>query len=177
MLDRSGLDGPRLSISLIIKAEKRLKIADHILHVTYPMIKDVKLLLSVIDNLFLASANAITSLLVYEKFRKNIDNFKDNFDSKFKIFKNIDYGFDAINLKTNKDIREIVEQHRKSSIDFRRKSEFIIITDDFYSHQTINEKIVKKYLKIIKDFIRDVKIILNDKITKDYQNMGVTFKY
>jgi len=172
----NGLEGPRLCLALITKADRRVKIADHLLNITFPMIKDSKMLINIIENLFLAAANAMTSLLIYERYRKNIDNFKDNFDSKFKIFTRLDYGFDNNTLKTIKDIRDIVVQHRKTSIEFRHKEDFVIITDDQYSYKKINHKLVKKYLNTIRDFVEETKLILEHRIRDDYRRIGVKFK-
>ena len=44
-------------------ALKNLKTADHLLNITYPLVKDQKLFLSVLDHLFLALVNSIIELL------------------------------------------------------------------------------------------------------------------
>jgi len=65
----------------IQKANQKLKIADHMIFMTYPLVKDSKLLLSIIQNIFLALTNAMSSILYYERLFKKIPSFNDNFDS------------------------------------------------------------------------------------------------
>jgi hypothetical protein len=47
-------------------AKKKLQLADHILTMTYPIVNDSKLLLAVVENMFLALTNAMGSVLYYE---------------------------------------------------------------------------------------------------------------
>ena len=47
-------------------ARKKIQIADHMLTMTYPMIKDPKLLLAVMENIFLALTNSIAASLLNE---------------------------------------------------------------------------------------------------------------
>ena len=68
-------------------ANKKLQLADHILTMTYPIVKDPKLLLSVVENLFLAFSYGIGSVLHYERLFKRIPPFPDNFASKFELFR------------------------------------------------------------------------------------------
>ena len=72
----------------IEKANQKLKIADHMIFMTYPLVRDNRLLLSIIQNIFLALTNSMSSILYYERLFKKIPSFNDNFDSKFTIFTN-----------------------------------------------------------------------------------------
>ena len=63
------------------EALKKLKTADHILTQSYPLVKDTRLLLAVMDNIFLSLTNSMSSLLYQERLLKTIPPFHDNFDS------------------------------------------------------------------------------------------------
>src|SRR3989338_261446 len=69
------------------RARRNIQLADHMLTQTYPLVKDPKLLLAVIENIFLALTNAMASVLYYERLFKRIPPFHDNFESKFYLFK------------------------------------------------------------------------------------------
>ena len=47
------------------KAKRHLKVADRMIYVTYPVVKDNKLLMIVMENLFLSLTNAITALMSF----------------------------------------------------------------------------------------------------------------
>src|SRR3989338_1590780 len=105
-------------------AGKKLKIADYMLTMTYPLVKDPKLLLSVVENLFLAYSYSISSLLHYERLFKRIPPFHDDFSSKLDLFmdKCLErYGIDEENIRIIRDLREIIVAHRKSPVEFSRK--------------------------------------------------------
>ena len=67
-------------------AGKKLQIADYMLTMTYPLVRDPKLLLSVAENLFLAYSYSISSLLHYERLFKRIPTFQEDFSSKLDMF-------------------------------------------------------------------------------------------
>jgi len=48
-------------------AEQKLKVADHLLSTTYSIVKEPKLLVSVIENLYSALEYSISAVLEYEK--------------------------------------------------------------------------------------------------------------
>ena len=54
-------------------ARKRLQVADHLLTITYPLVKDAKLLLTISENLYYCVENAMNALLEHEKlFKKDV---------------------------------------------------------------------------------------------------------
>jgi len=139
-------------------ANKKLKLADHILIMTYPLVKDPKLLISVIENLFLAFSYGIGSLLYYERLFKRIPPFSDNFASKFELFKykcSNRYDIDDEYLKIIQEIKEIIIAHKKSPMEFSRKESFVIC-DDSYRMKTISAAMVKDYVEKAKLFIAKV---------------------
>ena len=53
-------------------AKKKIQIADHMLGVTYPLVKDTKLLVVIMENIFLAYTNAMAAILYHERLFKRI---------------------------------------------------------------------------------------------------------
>ena len=69
------------------EAIKKLKIADHMLTITYQLVQDPKLLLAVLDNIYTAMEKAMSSVLYYERLFKRIPPFPENFEAKLIMFK------------------------------------------------------------------------------------------
>jgi hypothetical protein len=144
-------------------ANKKLQLADHMLTMTYPIVKDPKLLLSVIENLFLAFSYAMSSLLYYERLFKRIPSFSDNFKSKFEMFKDKcsdRYNLDEEYLKIMQEIKEIIIAHKKSPMEFQRNDNFVICNGD-YRMRTISSDMIKIYVQKAKLFIKSVSTIVS----------------
>jgi len=137
------------------KAKNKLVIADHMLTMTYPLVKDTKLLLVIMENLFLALTYAMSSVLYYEKLFKRIPPFTDNFESKFNIFKERcvnKYEIDRGYLTLLQNIKNLMVDHKKSPIEFERKGKFVICSDS-YRLRTITTNQIKEYNSKTKEFI------------------------
>jgi len=137
---------------LMEESKKKLNIADHILTMTYPVVKDPKLLLVVLENIFLSLTNAIGAILYHERLFKRIPSFQDNFDSKFEVLKEIAEKNNLNHLDMIKDIKEIILQHKKSPMEFT-KSDRLIICSDTYKIKQISYENLKKYIFNAKSFI------------------------
>ena len=147
----------------IEKANQKLKIADHMIFMTYPLVRDNRLLLSIIQNIFLALANAVSSILYYERLFKRIPAFNDNFDSKFTIFRtkcvdrlNIDKKY----IKLISEIKDIIVEHRKSPVEFERNNKFVICSST-YRMRTISIEEIKKYITETRMFIQEANNIVS----------------
>ncbi len=139
-------------------SNKKIMLADHILTQTYPLLKDPKLLLSIVDNIFLSYSKSIGSLLHYERLFKRIPNFQDNFDNKLVMLRNEcaeKYNIKQEDINRIKEIKEIIVQHRKSPVEFVREDRFVICSDD-YSMKIIDLIELKNMLANAKEFIDKV---------------------
>lgn len=144
-------------------ASKKIQIADYMLTMTYPLVKDPKLLLSVVENIFLAYSYSISSLLHYERLFKRIPPFPDDFSSKLDMFMDRcvgKYGIDSENMRIIMDLREIIVAHKKSPVEFSRKDSFVIC-DGNYRLKTISPDIIKGYVGKAKLFIRKMSSIVS----------------
>ena len=137
------------------QAKKKLNVADHMLTMTYPLVQDSKLLLAVMQNIFLALTYSIGSILHYERSFKTIPPFQDNFSSKFNMFraKIVDaYKIDKNYVDFIQEIKDIIVQHQQSPVEFVRKDRFVICSDD-YKMKTISIENMREYLNKTKSFI------------------------
>lgn len=140
------------------KALRSITVADHMLTVSYPLVRDTKVLLSVMENIFLGLTNGMGALLYYERKYKNIPPFHDNFDSKFNTFKL--YCVDRFSISKEYlplllEVKSIIKEHKESPVEFVRKDTYVIANKD-YNLKTFSISDVKDYLAKAKLFIEEV---------------------
>jgi hypothetical protein len=137
---------------------RRLEVADHMIYMTYELVKDPKLLISILENIFLSNTYAITAALNFERKYKNIPMFIDTFDDKMRVFEQYcmkKYNINPKHTQTIKKIKDIIHSHRKSPVEFIRNDNFVICSDTYAMH-TISPDLIKEYIKISKEFIKNL---------------------
>jgi hypothetical protein len=146
------------------KAARNVKIADHMLTQTYPLVNDPKILVSVIENIFLSLTNSMASLLYFEKACKNMPPFHDTFESKYNLFKmklvdkhNIDKNY----IKFIEDMRDIVVAHKKSPMEFSRNGSFVICSDT-YNMKSLAPNNIKLFVSKAKSFNEEINKIIKE---------------
>jgi len=144
-------------------SKKKIKVADHMLTMTYPLVQDSKLLLAVVENIFLALSNAMGSVLYYERLFKMIPPFQEDFSSKFNMFRSRIVDKHKIKqeyIDLIQDIKNIIVEHKKSPVEFSRKDAFVICTSS-YNMKVISTDVIKNYLNKAKLFIEEASKITN----------------
>ncbi len=143
---------------LLTEAKKKLSLADHMLFVTHPLLKDPKLLLAVMENLFLAQTHTMGALLYYERIFKRVQPFFDTFESKYRVFseKCLErYNLDPDYLDFLRSIKEVLVAHKRSPIEFSRKDQFVICSED-YELKVLNISEIKELVAKTKQFYVDI---------------------
>jgi hypothetical protein len=144
------------------EAKKRLLLADHMLSLTYPLVKDTRLLIAITENLFLALMNSLAALLYYERAFKRIPPFHDNFDSKFNMFTeevSKSHNLSRKYAKLLMEVRALLLAHRESPIEFSRNENFVMCTENYKNMKTISVDSLKDYLMLTKQFMKEVEAI------------------
>lgn len=148
-------------------AQKRIKTADYMLTMTYETIKEPKLLLTIMNTVFLATKEAIDASLYYERHFKRIPAFNENnFEVKLDIFKrklSIKYGVKKEELKFIDFLRRIKQEHKDSAVEFSRKENFFIF-DDNYKCENLDKEVVKNNIINAKVFIDKIYYIISNKL-------------
>jgi hypothetical protein len=137
------------------KAKKNLKVADHMTFMTYPLVKDSRILLSIMENLFLALTNSMGAILYYDRLFKRVPPFHDTFESKYSLFKERcigRYNLSKDYLALMEEVKDIILQHKKSPVEFTRKDAFVICSDN-YRMKTITIEKIKEYISRTKSFV------------------------
>ncbi|MBU1199463.1 MAG: hypothetical protein KKF46_05520 [Nanoarchaeota archaeon] len=145
------------------KAIQKIKVADHMLFMTYPLVQDPKLLLAIIENISASLDYSISALLQHERLFKRIPPYHDTFPSRFDIFQNkmlTRYGLNSNSVKLVKDVRMILSEHKRSPVEFARKDKFVICSPT-YSLKTVDTNLVKKYIFETKVFVNNINKIVS----------------
>ena len=144
------------------RAIQHYEAAFHLLNVTFPLIKDPKLLPGVINNIFASLEAAIDAILRYERQLQLVPPYSDNFQSKFNMFRYKSVRRNKIeqkhvNLIT--DLKEILILHKKSPVEFQRGNKFVICSKDYHL-KIISITDIKKYLNQTKEFLETMERII-----------------
>ncbi len=145
------------------KANKAFLVADHMINFTYPLIGDSKLLLAAMENLFMAQTNSMGAALYFLRHYKMVPPFHETFESKFNMFNAYikkPYQFETKHMKMIIDIKNLLLAHKKSPVEFSRKGMFVICSDNF-GMKTISVGHMKDYVKMTKEFMKDVDKLVN----------------
>lgn len=137
------------------KAIKNLQIADHMAYITYPLLKDKRLILKILDEIYEVIIYTINSILQYDYLWKRIQLYKDA-KSNFQTFSEKCTPRCGISHEQVLEILEIlllVEKHRKSSLEFARKDKVVIMTNSLKT-SIIDIERIKKYLLASKKLVQ-----------------------
>ncbi len=150
------------------EARKRLTAADHILTQTYPLLRDPKLLLAVLQHLHEALESGMLALLGHEAGAKRIPTVPEDRAARLSLFRQHvvpRYGVPNDFLRLMGEVRETLEEHRKSPVEFVRKGEFVIC-DEGYRVRTLTVEQLKRHLVRAKAFLgfMEEKVNRNDAI-------------
>lgn len=147
---------------LFIEGTKKVDVADYLLTQTYPLLKEPKLLLSVVNNLSKGCELIMDSVLCFERLYKRIPPYTNNFEQKTHVFKEKivkRYSLNTEIINTIQDLSEIITKHNKSPIEFSRNDKFVICSPD-YEMKTISVDKIKRYINSIKLLINNSNKIL-----------------
>ena len=139
-------------------AKKKFNLADHMLNVTYPLVKDTKLLLPIIENIFLSMANAMVAVLYLDRKYKRVPTFADSFEEKFNAFKQYcvhKHNIDKSYIADIHDIKAIITERKKSPVEFIRKDRLVICNQN-YRIRTLSTADIRSYLSKAKLFIEEM---------------------
>ena len=144
------------------KARHSLRIADHIAYVTYPLLNDKRLLLKSLDAIYKSLMHIINAILQYEYLWRRIQLYKDPREN-FETFKKKcarRYNISDSELNELMSILNMVENHKKASVEFLRKERVVIMSDNL---KTISLDIVtmKGYVLFNKSLLEKVQFLLN----------------
>ena len=144
------------------EAERKVQTADHMIYVTFPLIKDKRLFLQILSIINQSVLNCINCILQYEYLNKNIA-LSENSSSNLRTFKEkcaYRYGINDFELGLVSELIELSEKHKKSSMEFMRNSKVVIISENMIIDTLSIEK-VKEFLEMAKNMLAKAKKVIN----------------
>lgn len=143
---------------LIQFAKKEIEVADHLLYMTYPMIKETKFLLAITDHIIKSGRAALQALLEYERFYKRIDAYPKNFAFEINIYRQKleqRYNFDQVFYRLLSKLLEVYKFDKNSTVRFKRGDKYIL-TSSTYNMTTLDVNSVKRYSSLTRKFVGEV---------------------
>lgn len=152
-----------MSEEAINAAKKKFGLADHMLNVTFPLIRDTRLLAPIIENIFLSMANAMVAVLYIDRKYKRVPAFADTFEGKFNAFKQFcvhRHSIDKSYIADMHEIKSILIERKKSPVEFVKKDR-LVICDSHYRIKSLSIADLRSYLSKAKLFIEEMNNILD----------------
>ncbi len=149
---------------LIESANINLKNADHMVYVTYPIVNDPKLIMTIAEKLYNSVMDTITALLEFDYLYKRISYIPEKEEEKIRLFKEFTIKRYSINrelLILIGELKELLDFRKRAPIEFTRKENFVVCSAR-YSTKTINLRKIKYYVQDIKVFLEKANRILKD---------------
>lgn len=149
---------------LMLDSDSNIKTADHMLQVTYPLLNDPRLIVTIIERLYASLMSSISSVLAYEHMFKRLEYIPQKDEEKVMVFKEWvmkTYAFDRNMILILKELKEFVDFGRKSPLTFVRKEKYVVCSSG-YNTKTIDVKRIKYYMEQSKIFVKKAQGILKN---------------
>lgn len=139
----------------IEEAKKFMKIADHMVYITFPAMKENRLLIKILEQINKAQKSLIAFILDNEYKNKRIRLYADPV-ANFKTFIELGprYGLNAKHIETIKHTSALIEMHSNSPMEFVKNDKFIIMSETMQMESLTYEK-VKNYLIQSKEMLKN----------------------
>jgi len=136
------------------EAEKTIQTIDHIVYVTFPLIKDKRLLLKTLLETKIAVTSCINSILQYEYLYKRIRLYKDS-KTNFQTFERkcaLRYNISKEEISLIYELFDIAKKHKESEMEFVKNEKIIILTENL-EPKTLTVEKIKQFLALAKDIL------------------------
>jgi len=145
-------------LEYIQDAEKIIQKVDHLVYITYPLIKDKRLLLKILLEINIAVTNCVNSILQHEYIYKKITLYK-NAKTNFRTFNekcSQKYKITKEEIKLILELFDLVEKHKQSPMEFVRNEKVIILSENL-KPKTITIEKIKEFLLLAKNVLTKTK--------------------
>lgn len=148
---------------LLSKAEQSIKTADHMVYITYPLLKEKLLLKKILEELYNSASSIVQAILNYEALYKRI-TLQDKKTNLFLFKEKCAPRFNIIQteIQTLLELLSLGEKYEASTMDFIRKDKLVIMNDDLRT-ESVDLNQLKKYLSSLKILLLKVR----DKIKEE----------
>jgi len=140
------------------KAINFFKSADHLIYVTLPVVKDIKLVATILDNVYFSLVHGMDAVLEYERYHKRILPMANNFDLRLDTFRKKIVGNHEFTKEESDfivEIKKLRDDRKDASMEFTRGGKLVICSEG-YRMKTISIDEIKKYLSTTRNFLLKV---------------------
>ena len=144
-------------IESLTDAGKTIKIIDHMIYITYPLVKDKRMLIKILVEVQKALTKCINSILQYEYLYKRIRLYNDPKEN-FRTFREKcapAYEITEEEVKKILELFSIVQGHNKSTMEFMKKEVLVILSENM-EQKVINFEGAKEFVNISKKVLEKV---------------------
>lgn len=148
----------------IEEAKETFKSADHLACMTYPMIREPKLIYSIAEKLYLANSRIMDAILYHEYAQRTISVVPVEFETRFNLFRDElvkKRGISNEVIQMILDLHELVQANRNCPVAFAKDESY-----NFYCNnttkKTITIELAKRYLSLTRQLIKQTEGLNND---------------
>ena len=142
----------------LYEAEKNLRTVDHMVYVTFPLLKDKRLLLKVIQGIKEIITKCITSILQYEYLYKRVNLYKEPKEN-LRVFTEKcapRYKITKRELDLISEVFAFVDKHKESPFEFMKGDKVVILSNGM-KPETLSIEKTKEFLILAKDIFKKTK--------------------
>ena|SRR3990172_2747789 len=139
------------------EADRIIRTVDHLVYVTFPLVRDKRMLIKMLVETKNAVAMCINAILQRDYIYRKIRLYKDAKEN-FRTFEEKcapRYNLTFAEISKIKNLFEIAEKHKKSPLEFVRKDKVVIMSDNFNTETITHEK-VKDFVILAKNLLAKV---------------------
>lgn len=139
---------------LIAEANREFKKADHLAYVTYPMVRETKLLYVIAEVLYNSLSKGVEAMLAYERLYKRIPLVPGSKETELELFKDVAarYGFSRNAVLMMMDLKALMNAKKEAPVEFVRQDKFVIC-DEEYGMNVLDLQKIKGYIMDGKEFM------------------------
>lgn len=143
----------------IKEAEEEIKMADHLIYVTSPVVKDKNLLTTAFDHIYKSFKSAINGYLLYKRHRKEIFSIPSNTKVKVKFFLEEfgkEFGIEKEDWKDYLDLERMGRRKEEGKHILMKENSLHFILEE-YSTISIKVEDIRDNLLMIKNLLNKIK--------------------
>jgi hypothetical protein len=140
------------------ESERIVNSVDHMIYITFPLVKDKRLLFKILTEIKLAIVNCINAILQFEYINERITLYKSAKEN-FETFINrcsIRYKITKEEIASILELFDIIEKYKDSPMEFFRNEKIVILSENMKTKIITMEKI-KFFLLLTKNLIKKTK--------------------
>jgi len=141
---------------ILEQAGKKIKSINHLIYITYPILKDERLFAKIIERLSEVLQKSIEIALIYEHYFSGTE-ISRNFEIDYPIFrqKKDTFNITEEEIKSADEILLLNKKHKLSPMEFVRKNTLIILENNL-TFEKISQQKLKDYLFKVESILKKV---------------------